>query len=170
MRLFREVLHREVAELHKNGVRLTFIGERDKLGRRLREAIESAEQQTADNDGLRVVVAVAYGGRWDIVNAARRLAEKARDGELDPANIEEKHLANELQLAGMTDPDLLIRTGGEQRISNFLLWNVAYAEICFSDKLWPDFSEADLDAAAEYYAGRQRRFGHTSEQLEAAKC
>ena len=170
MRLFREVLQREVADLHKNGVRLEFIGERDKLGPRLREAIEAAERQTAGNERLRVVVAVAYGGRWDITNAARRLARRVRDGEIDVDAIGENDVAEGLQLAGMSDPDLLIRTGGEQRISNFLLWNVAYSEICFSDVLWPDFRDGDLDAAVAFYAGRQRRFGHTTEQLEAAKC
>ena len=170
MRLFLEVLHREVAELHKNGVRLEFIGERSRLSQRLNDAIAAAEEQTATNDGLRLVVAVAYGGRWDIVNAARRLATMARDGDIDPSAIDEADLAAGLQLAGMSDPDLLIRTGGEQRISNFLLWNLAYAEIYFSDVLWPDFREKDLDEAVAYFAGRQRRFGHTSEQLDAAKC
>ncbi|MEO1201747.1 MAG: isoprenyl transferase [Pseudomonadota bacterium] len=170
MGLFREVLHREVAELHKNNVRLQFIGERDRLGRRLNEAIAAAESHTADNDGLRLVVAVAYGGRWDIANAARTLARRARDGELDPEDIDEQSVAENLQLADMPDPDLLVRTGGEKRISNFLLWNLAYAEIYFSDALWPDFREADLDAAVDHFTGRQRRFGHTSEQLEAAKC
>jgi undecaprenyl diphosphate synthase len=170
MNLFREVLQREVAELHKNGVRLQFIGDRDRLGKRLREAIAAAEAHTMNNDGLRLVVAVAYGGRWDIVNAARRLAKKVVDGEIEPDAIDEQGLASELQLAGMTDPDLLIRTGGEQRISNFLLWNLAYSEIFFCDVLWPDFREGDLDAAVGYFMGRQRRFGHTSEQLETAKC
>ncbi len=170
MSLFREVLQREVAELHKNRVRLQFIGERERLGPRLRTAIEAAEGHTADNDGLQLVVAVAYGGRWDITNAARKLAQKARDGELDPETIDEQSLADGLQLAGMSDPDLLIRTGGERRVSNFLLWNLAYAEIVFSDVLWPDFRESDFDAAVDYFTGRQRRFGHTPEQLEAAKC
>ena len=170
MRLFLEVLHREVAELHDNGVQLEFIGERNRLGTRLEEAILAAEQQTAGNDGLRVVVAVAYGGRWDIVNAARRLAQKAVDGEIDLDSAGEDEFEKGLQLAGMPDPDLLIRTGGEQRISNFLLWNLAYSEIYFDNVLWPDFREQQLDDAVSYYAGRQRRFGHTGEQLDAAKC
>jgi len=170
MNLFREVLQREVAELHKNNVRLQFIGERDRLGKRLREAIGAAEAHTGANDGLHLIVAVAYGGRWDIANAARQLARKVRAGALEPDAIDERSVANELQLAGMTDPDLLIRTGGEQRISNFLLWNLAYSEIFFCDALWPDFRERHLDAAVDYYTSRQRRFGHTSEQLETAKC
>ena len=170
MNLFKEVLQREVAELHKNNVQLRFIGERERLGRRLRNAIEAAEAHTADNTGLRLVVAVGYGGRWDIVNAARQVAERVRDGELDAEAIDERSLAEGLQLAGMTDPDLLIRTGGEKRISNFLLWNLAYSEIYFSDVLWPDFREIDLARAVEYFTGRQRRFGHTSEQLETVKC
>ena len=170
MGLFLEVLQREVAELHQNGVRLEFIGERDRLGPQLCDAIAAAESLTADNDGLHLVVAVAYGGRWDIANAARTLAEKAVAGEIRAEEIDEDRLAGELALAGLPDPDLLIRTGGEQRISNFLLWNLAYAEIFFSDALWPEFRERHFDDAMDYFARRQRRFGHTPEQLEAAKC
>lgn len=167
MGLFLEALQREVRELHRNNVRLTFIGARERLSARLRENIEAAETATRDNDGLRLVVAVSYGGRWDIVNAARRLAGRAADGSLDPGDIDERTFAGELALAGLPDPDLLIRTGGERRVSNFLLWNLAYAELWFCDALWPDFTEADFDEALAFYAKRQRRYGHTGEQVGA---
>jgi undecaprenyl diphosphate synthase len=170
MSLFLEALRREVAELHKNDVRLCFIGERDRLDRKLIDKIEKAEALTADNTGLRLQVAVAYGGRWDIVEAARRVAARVAAGDLGVDDIDEAHFAAELQLGKVPDPDLLIRTGGEQRISNFLLWNLAYAELWFSDVLWPDFSTAEFEAALAHYSQRQRRYGHTGEQLEVVKC
>jgi len=167
MSLFVEALQREVDELHRNNVRLEFVGAREQLAAGLVEKIRSAERQTRDNKGLRLIVAVAYGGRWDIVQAARRIAERAVDGELAVADIDEGTVAGELQLQGIPDPDLLIRTGGEQRISNFLLWNLAYAELYFCDTLWPDFGDEQFDAALAYFAKRQRRYGHTGEQVEA---
>jgi len=170
MSLFLEALRREVAELHKNNVRLRFIGERERLDAKLIEKIENAEALTADNTGLRLQVAVAYGGRWDIVEAARTVAARVASGEIDASAIDEATYAAGLQLAAAPDPDLLIRTGGEQRISNFLLWNLAYAELWFTDVLWPDFGAADFEAALAHYAQRQRRYGHTGEQLEAVKC
>ena len=170
MSLFIEALQREVAELHRNNVRLEFIGNRAQLGNELIEKIAAAEAETAANTGLHLVVAVAYGGRWDIVEAARRVGSRVAAGELDADDIDETAFAAGLQLDGMPDPDLLIRTGGEQRISNFLLWNLAYAELWFTDVLWPDFREQHLDEAVAYFASRQRRYGHTGEQLEAVKC
>jgi undecaprenyl diphosphate synthase len=170
MSLFLEALRREVAELHKNNVRLRFIGDRERLDAKLIEKIENAEALTADNTGLRLQVAVAYGGRWDIVEAARTVAARVASGEIDACAIDEATYAAGLQLAAAPDPDLLIRTGGEQRISNFLLWNLAYAELWFTDVLWPDFGAADFEAALAHYAQRQRRYGHTGEQLEAVKC
>ena len=170
MSLFVEALRREVTELHQNNVRLRFIGAREQLDTKLIDKIGAAEQLTADNDGLNLQVAVAYGGRWDIVTAARALAGKAAAGEISPNDIDDAAFSGELQLAGVPDPDLLIRTGGERRISNFLLWNLAYAELWFSDVLWPDFGERDFDQALEFYSRRQRRYGHTGEQLEAVKC
>jgi len=167
MNLFVEALQREVDELHRNDVRLEFIGAREQLQAGLIEKIAAAEEQTARNTGLRLIVAVAYGGRWDIVRATQSLAGKVAAGELDVSNIDEAALAAELQLTGVPDPDLLIRTGGEQRISNFLLWNLAYAELYFCDTLWPDFGDREFDEALAFYAVRQRRYGHTGEQVEA---
>ena len=170
MSLFLEALRREVKELHKNNVKLRFIGERERLDDKLREKIGDAEALTANNSGLRLQVAVAYGGRWDIVEAARSVAAKAASGEIGADDIDEATFAAELQLGNMPDPDLLIRTGGERRISNFLLWNLAYAELWFTDVLWPDFDAAEFDAALAHFSRRQRRYGHTGEQLEAVKC
>ena len=168
MGLFVEALRREVDELHRNEVRLEFIGARDLLQPRLLDMIASAEKQTAGNAGLRLQVAVAYGGRWDIVNAARNLATRVEAGDIAASDIDDDAVANELALADIPDPDLLIRTGGEQRISNFLLWNLAYAELWFCDTLWPDFDEQDFDAALAFFANRERRYGHTGDQVEAA--
>jgi len=167
MSLFVEALQREVDDLHRNNVRLEFIGAREQLATGLLDKITSAEAQTRDNTGLRLQVAVAYGGRWDLVNAARNLAQRVADGEMKAEDIDAAAIAGELQLAGLPDPDLLIRTGGEQRISNFLLWNLAYAELWFCDTLWPDFGEKQFDEALAYYSSRQRRYGHTGDQVEA---
>jgi undecaprenyl diphosphate synthase len=168
MQLFLEAVQREAASLHSNNVRLTFIGAREQLQSGLVTKISEAEALTADNDGLTLIVAVAYGGRWDIVNAAKSLAVQVKEGLLAVNTIDEDLFSRELQLTGIPDADLLIRTGGEQRISNFLLWNIAYAELYFTDKLWPDFAAADFDAAVAHFAGRQRRYGHTGDQIGAA--
>lgn len=165
MGLFVEALDREVDQLHEQGVRLRFIGDRDQLAPRLQERIAAAEQRTAGNSRLALQVAVSYGGRWDILNAARRLAEQCVRGELAPADITEQHFAAALQLGEVPDPDLFIRTGGERRISNFLLWNLAYTELWFTDVLWPDFDAACLAAALDHYASRERRFGLTGAQV-----
>lgn len=167
MSLFVEALQREVDELHRNNVRLEFIGAREQLQAGLIEKIAASEAQTAGNTGLRLIVAVAYGGRWDIVRATQLLAGKVAAGELDVSDIDDEALAAQLELANVPDPDLLIRTGGEQRISNFLMWNLAYAELYFCDTLWPDFGDRDFDEALAFYAVRQRRYGHTGEQVEA---
>ncbi len=168
MNLFVEALQREVNELDRNNVRLRFIGARERLTSRLRRKIDEAEQQTANNDGLTLLIAVSYGGRWDIVNAARKLATAVASGEMRAADIDDETFTSQLALQGVPDPDLLIRTGGEQRISNFLLWNLAYAELYFCDCFWPDFNEAELDAALAHFARRQRRFGHTGDQVGVA--
>ena len=165
MNLFLDALEREVADLHRNRVRLSFIGDRSMLGAELARRMQAAEHLTEANSGLGLIVAVAYGGRWDLVQACRSLAADAAAGAVKPAEIDESQLAARLALAGVPDPDLLIRTGGERRISNFLLWNLAYTELYFCDELWPEFSAQHLDAAFEYFAQRERRFGRTSGQL-----
>jgi undecaprenyl diphosphate synthase len=167
MSLFLDALEREVADLHGNQVRLSFIGDRSALGTELARRMQGAEALTAANAGLRLIIAVAFGGRWDIVQACRALAADAAAGRVLPEAIDEGMLAGRLALAGIPDPDLLIRTGGEGRVSNFLLWNLAYTELYFTDVLWPEFSPAHLDAAFDYYAKRERRFGKTSGQVAA---
>jgi undecaprenyl diphosphate synthase len=168
MKLFLEALQREVDDLHRNNVRLTFIGAREQLQAGLIRKIAAAEEQTRNNSGLNLIVAVAYGGRWDIVTAARNLAARVLNQELSVADIDDEKLGGELALAGVPDPDLLIRTGGEQRVSNFLLWNLAYAELWFCDCLWPEFGERQFDEALSYYASRQRRYGNTGNQVDVA--
>ena len=168
MRLFLEALQREVDDLHRNNVRLTFIGAREQLQAGLIRKIAAAEEQTRNNSGLNLIVAVAYGGRWDIVTAARNLAARVLNQELSVADIDDEKLGKELALADVPDPDLLIRTGGEQRVSNFLLWNLAYAELWFCDCLWPEFGERQFDEALSFYASRQRRYGHTGNQVDVA--
>jgi len=168
MQLFLEAVQREAKSLHRNNVKLQFIGARDQLQQGLLQKISEAESLTAGNSGLNLFVAVAYGGRWDIVCAARRIAEQVKDGRLPLDAIDESTFSDELQLAGVPDADLLIRTGGEQRISNFLLWNLAYAELYFTEKLWPDFGADDFDDAIGYFASRQRRYGFTGDQVGIA--
>jgi undecaprenyl diphosphate synthase len=150
MGLFLDALVREVADLHRNQVRLRFIGDRESLGSELRQKMQDAEALTAANPGLGLMVAVAYGGRWDITQACRSLAADVAAGKLPAAEISEELIGARLALAGIPDPDLLIRTGGEQRISNFLLWNLAYTEFYFTDALWPEFSPAHLQKAFEW--------------------
>jgi len=167
MALFLEAVQREAKALHRNNVKLDFIGARDQLKKGLLEKITEAESLTVANDGLNLIIAVAYGGRWDIVNAAKRLATQVKSGALSLDAIDEAAFADELQLKSVPDADLLIRTGGEQRVSNFLLWNLAYAELYFTDKLWPDFDVADFDQAIEHFSSRQRRYGFTGDQARA---
>ncbi len=170
MSLFVEALRREVDELHRNNVRLRFIGAREQLKPGLIRKISAAEAKTAGNSGLKLYVAVAYGGRWDIVEAAKKLATEVANGTKSVSDIDESAFAERLQLAGAPDADLLIRTGGEERISNFLLWGIAYAELYFTDVLWPEFDKEEFDKALAFFAGKQRRYGHTGEQVEAAQC
>jgi undecaprenyl diphosphate synthase len=170
MQLFVDALRREIEELDRNNVRLRCIGNRDRLGAALAETVAAAERRTGGNDGLELVIAVAYGGRWDLAQAARRLAAEARAGRLDPARIDEAMLGGALMTAGMPPVDLMIRTGGEQRISNFLLWDLAYSELYFSPLLWPEFDRRELERALEFYASRQRRFGRTGQQLGVSAC
>jgi len=165
MTLFVDSLDREIDELHANRVRVRFIGDRRLLSVRLQTRIAAAEQRTAANDGLKLQIAMSYGGRWDIVQAAQELARQCSSGSLRVADIDEARFSAATQLADVPDADLMIRTGGEQRISNFLLWHAAYAELYFTEVLWPEFAAADFEAALAFFAGRERRFGQTAEQL-----
>lgn len=167
MNLFLDSLVREIEDLHRNRVRVRFIGDRESLGAELAGRMLSAEALTRENPGLELLVAVAYGGRWDLVQACRTLVADVAAGSLKSADIGEAQIAERLALAGTPDPDLLIRTGGEQRISNFLLWNLAYTELYFDEVLWPEFSPAHLEAAFEHFRRRERRFGRTSAQVSA---
>ena len=159
MGLLRVYLRGEIAELHRQGVRVRIIGDRTRLAPDIVTLIANAEQLTAENSRLNLIVALSYGGRHDIVQAARRLAAEAAAGRLAPDRIEEAQFAAQLYTAGIPDPDLLIRTSGEQRISNFLLWQTAYTELVFVDTLWPDFGASDLEKAVREFHGRDRRYG-----------
>ena len=165
MELFVEAMDREVEALHRNGIRVRFIGDLATLGTDLRELIARAEGLTAANPNLTLYIALSYGGRWDIAQAARRLAGRVQAGEIDLTAIDEQALGRELALADAPEPDLFIRTGGEQRLSNFLLWNLAYTELYFCGTLWPDFDDEELERAFRYFASRQRRFGLTDDQV-----
>ncbi len=167
--LFLRALQNRVQELHRNNIRLRVIGERSAFSEKLQQQIAAAEQLTRDNAGLALNIAANYGGRWDITQAARALARKVERGELRADAIDDAQLASQLSLAGMPEPDLFIRTGDEQRISNFLLWQLAYTELYFTDVLWPDFNAVEFEKALTAYAQRQRRFGRVSEvEAEAA--
>jgi undecaprenyl diphosphate synthase len=170
MGLFVEALDREIDELHQKSVRLRFIGERRNLAVRLQAHIAAAEARTGANPGLKLQVAMSYGGRWDIVEAARKIARECVSGLTRPEDLTEEAFATRLSLAGLPEVDLLIRTGGEQRISNFLLWDLAYAELYFSPRLWPDFALSDLEEALAYFAGRERRFGQIAAPRSTAKA
>lgn len=166
LELFLRTLRAEIDRLSENGIRLRFIGDRSGFGAALRSEMERAERYTAANTGMQLAVAANYGGRWDIAQAARQLALEVAAGGLDPAAIDDRALAARLSLADLPEPDLFIRTGGERRLSNYLLWQLAYTELWFTDTLWPDFDAAALDEAMADFRGRQRRFGHTGEQIE----
>ena len=157
--LLRHYLRSEIAELAANGVRLRVIGERSRFAADIQADLREAERITIVNTRLNLTVALSYGGRAELVAAARRAAEAARAGHLDPAKLDEEALASLLFTAGMPDPDLIVRTSGERRLSNFLLWQAAYAELVFLDVLWPDFSLPDFAEALAEYARRERRFG-----------
>jgi undecaprenyl diphosphate synthase len=159
MGLLRHYLRREIAELHRDQVRLKVIGELGRLAPDIVSLIDRAVQLTRDNRAVTLTIALSYGGRAEIVAAVRRIAEKVKGGGLALAAIDEACLARHLFTADLPDPDLLIRTSGEQRISNFLLWQCAYAELVFSKTLWPDFARSDLDRAIDEYCGRERRYG-----------
>ena len=165
MKLFLFALQREVKKLHKNNICLKIIGDRQKFSAQLQEYMGKAEALTANNTGMTLVIAANYGGRWDIVQSSQKLAEQVKQGVLEPKDITEDLLESFLCLGDQPMPDLLIRTAGEQRISNFMLWQCAYTEFYFSELFWPDFKEAQMLAALEAYGLRKRRFGQTDDQL-----
>jgi undecaprenyl diphosphate synthase len=165
MELFKMVLGSEVKKLHKNNVRLKIIGDTSRFDNKLVSKISEAEALTENNDSLVLNIAANYGGRWDIVNAAKKLITQVQAGQIDVADINEDTFTCHTCAADLPAVDLLIRTGGEQRISNFLLWQIAYAELYFSEDFWPDFDEAAFQVAVAAFNDRQRRFGKTSEQV-----
>ncbi len=167
MSLFLKALDSELDELHENGVRIEFVGELSAFDATLRQRMERARTVTCANRGLHLNVALNYGGRWDMARAARRMAEAVQRGDMEPADIDEQSLAPFLCLSQLPPPDLFIRSGGEHRISNFLLWQLAYAELIFIDTLWPDVDHDCLDAAVAEFARRERRFGRTGAQVAA---
>ncbi len=169
MDLFMMALKQEIKRLQRNNVRLHIIGDRSRFPQDLQASMAKAEADTAGNSGLILQIAANYGGRWDITQAVCKLAQQVKDGSVEPNAITEENISAELSFSEFIDPDLFIRTGGEQRLSNFLLWQSAYAELYFTDVLWPDFHEAEFDAALAAFATRQRRFGLVGEQMMSSK-
>lgn len=166
MELFSKALDEQVKKLHDNNIRLQVIGNIDQFSNALQQKIRDAEALTASNDRLVLNIAANYGGRWDVTESVKTLARQVKAGEIDPENINENLIGQHLQTARLPEPDLFIRTGGEKRISNFLIWQLTYTELYFTDTLWPEFKSADLDKAIESFARRERRFGRTSEQVQ----
>ena len=167
MSLFVTTITAEVKKLHKKNVCVQFIGDRTRFSEKLQASINESEALTRDNTGLHLNIAANYGGRWDIVQAARAAIIDVQAGRLRPEELDEQRFASYLSLPDVPDPDLFIRTGGEMRVSNFLLWNLAYTELVFQDCLWPDFNEDNLRAAMASFAGRERRFGEVLDPAEA---
>lgn len=170
MKLFMGALEREVEELDRRGVRIRFIGERERFAPQIRERMRGAEAQTAGNTRLVLAIAASYGGRQDIAQAARAIAEDVAAGRLHPDQVDEAAVHARTALADLPPPDLFIRTGGDHRISNFLLWQLAYTELWFTDTLWPDLDAATLQRALDDFARRERRFGLTGDQVREARA
>lgn len=162
MELFVWALDSEVKSLHRHNVRLHIIGDTSRFNSRLQERIQKAEALTSANTGLTLNIAANYGGRWDIIQGVKRLAQQVQEGSLHPDQIDEQMLGNQICMNELSPVDLVIRTGGEHRISNFLIWQIAYAELYFTDVLWPDFDEQDFEGALHAFANRERRFGGTA--------
>ncbi len=158
-------MQREVAKLHDNNIRMRFIGNYAYFGDKLTQKIHEAEAMTANNTGMTLVIAVNYSGRWDITQATQKIAQQVADGHLQAAAIDEQSISTHLSCADLPDPDLFIRTSGELRISNFLLWQLSYTELFFADVYWPDFGVDELEQALTSFQSRQRRFGRTGEQV-----
>lgn len=165
MNLLMENLVRELPTFHKNNVRLKAIGERSKLPERARELLENCEKETSEHDRTTLVLALSYSSRWEITEMTRRVATMAASGELNPENITAETVSQNLATREMPDPDLLIRTSGEYRLSNFMMWQLSYSEMIFTDTLWPDFRRNEFLKCIEEYQGRERRYGKTSEQM-----
>jgi len=165
MRLFVQTLEKEVDKLNEQGVRLRVVGELSAFEPRLQDLIRAAEQRTEKNSALNLTIAANYGGRWDILQAVQRLLRERPELAAAPHEVNEEALSAHLSMSWAPEPDLFIRTGGEQRISNFLVWQLAYTELYFTDRYWPDFDAKEIDAAFEWYRSRERRFGRTSAQL-----
>jgi len=167
MGLFMGTMQKEVNRLDKNNIRLRFIGERDAFSETLQQKMRESEQQTAKNTGLTLVIAANYGGHRDLTLAMKKIALQVEQGEIKADDVDEQMIAQQLAIPDLPEPDLFIRTGGEQRISNFLLWQLAYTEFYFTDKLWPDFNAEAMLAAIQGFSTRERRFGRTSEQVQS---
>ncbi len=167
MTLFLTTLQSEIDKLHKNNIRLRFIGDRTAFDAKLQQKMTEGEQKTKDNTALTLVIAANYGGRWDMTQACQTISARVAAGELSSHDINEAVINEHLCLADLPEPDLFIRTGGEQRVSNFMLWQLAYTEFYFTPILWPDFNQAALQEAITSFKSRQRRFGHTGDQIAA---
>ncbi len=167
MELFVSTLEEQTQTLHENGIRLRFIGDKSAFPEKLQQEIGNSENKTENNSRQTLVIAANYGGRWDMLQAVRKIALEVELGAVSAKSISMESIHSRLAFPDLPDPDLFIRTGGEYRISNFLLWQLAYTELYFTDTLWPDFNEKSLDLAIESFAGRQRRFGYTSDQIES---
>ncbi len=165
MELFMATLQSEVDKLDKNNIRLKIIGDKSGFPEKLQEKIRSAEAQTQENTGLTLLIAANYGGRWDITQAVSKIAQAINQGDILVQDISEELISSHLVTAGLPEPDLFIRSGGEERISNFLLWQLAYTEFYFTESLWPDFDQKLLETAINSFKSRERRFGHTGEQM-----
>jgi undecaprenyl diphosphate synthase len=166
MELLVNTIHKETKTLLKNGIRLIAIGDLNSLPKNCRKELNEAMEKTSSGDRMTLILALSYSSRWEITNAVTTIAEKIKAGSLDPSQINEKTISDHLCTAGIPDPELLIRTSGEQRISNFLMWQISYAELFFTDKLWPDFRREDLLEAIDDFQKRERRFGKTGDQIK----
>ncbi len=166
MELFIQALHSEVSELHEKSLRIRFVGDRTAFSEELQECIEFSEKLTQDNQGMQLVLAMNYGGQWDILEATQKLAQQVADGVLNTSDITPQEFAKNLATQDLVTPDLFIRTSGEKRISNFFLWQMAYTELFFCDEYWPDFNQESLQKAMTWFSQRERRFGKTSEQIK----
>ncbi|NNF96358.1 MAG: di-trans,poly-cis-decaprenylcistransferase [Halobacteria archaeon] len=169
MEMFLIALEREVKKLHRNNVQLRVIGDVSAFAEKIQQRIKEAEALTRDNTGLVLNIAANYGGKWDITQAVQQLAQQVHQGDLTPQDITAEHIAAKLSLHDLPEPDLFVRTGGEQRISNFLIWQLAYTELYFTPILWPDFRRDEFEKALLSFSNRQRRFGRTGKQVEKLK-